>query len=387
MKIGFHYHSPAIIKEDNIFMPAYLGLFIDSLAPFFEEIICFLHTPNSLEEKMMDYCINSNNVKLVNLGEHNSIPKRMLNGKKIGKIFQEYEPEFEALLLRASTPLLPFITKYFNKPIALMLVSDATSGLENLPQPYWRKKLITLWANWYSNKELLLAIKSLTIVNSQMIYDNLKDDVKNIHLIRTTTLSNSDFYDREDTCTNKKIRLIFAGRISRIKGLLDIIDAMGTLIKEGFDLELKLVGMVDKTDSILKEINYKALSLGIEDSYEYIGYKTAGSELLEEYRKSDIFVIASQANSEGFPRTLWEAMASSLPIVATSVSSIPNFTEGAAELAPPKNVIAYTESLRRVLTSSKRRKQMIKKGMELAKNNTLEQRGKELSNILINNFN
>jgi hypothetical protein len=30
---------------------------------------------------------------------------------------------------------------------------------------------------------------------------------------------------------------------------------------------------------------------------------------------------------------------------------------------------------------------MIKKGMELAKNNTLEQRGKELSNILINNFN
>ncbi len=46
-------------------------------------------------------------------------------------------------------------------------------------------------------------------------------------------------------------------------------------------------------------------------------------------KKADIYVIASRS-SEGFPRTIWEAMAHCLPVVATKVGSIPAFIEGAA---------------------------------------------------------
>ena len=126
----------------------------------------------------------------------------------------------------------------------------------------------------------------------------------------------------------------------------------------------------------------KANSLNIGNRWEYIGYRTAGENLLQEYRKSDIFVIASQSNSEGFPRTIWEAMASSLPVVATKVSSIPMFTKGAAQMAEPKDITSLTNSLRTVIENKQKRKEMIMMGMKLAKENTLEKRAKELSELI-----
>lgn len=382
MKLAFHYHTPAITKNGKVVLPAYLGLFLDSIAPHFYELLCILHTPSSSQMEMMDYEIKSDNVKLFSLAPHSSIPNRYLNSGPSVKVIKEVLSLADAVLIRASTPLLPFFKKHWKKPIALMLVSDATLGLENLPQPGWRKRLIMTWANWYAKKELQLARKSLTIVNSQMLFDELKTKVKDLNLIQTTTLSTNDFFIREDSCQDQRIRLIFAGRISRIKGILDIIEAMANLRKEGYDLYFDLVGMVDEGSSILEEMEALSEKLGLKGLVNYLGYRTAGSQLLEEYRKADVFVIASQASSEGFPRTLWEAMASSTPIVATAVASIPAFTKGVAELALPKNIDDLTTKLRTVLSNAERRKEMIRDGRELAKNNTLEIRGKELSDLI-----
>ena len=382
MKLAFHYHTPAIIRNGKVVLPAYLGLFLDSIAPHFDELLCIMHTPSSAQMEMMDYEIKSENVQLFSLAPHSSIPNRYLNSGPSIKVIKKVLSLADAVLIRASTPLLPFFKKHWKKPIALMLVSDATLGLENLPQPGWRKRLIMAWASWYAKKELQLARKSLTIVNSQMLFDVLKAKVKDLNLIQTTTLSTNDFVIREDSCKDPRIRLIFAGRISRIKGILDIIEAMANLRKEGYDLYFDLVGMVDKSSGILEEMETLSEKLGLNGLVNYLGYRTAGSQLLEEYRNSDVFVIASQASSEGFPRTLWEAMASSTPIVATAVSSIPAFTKGVVELAEPKNVNDFTNKLRIVLSNTERRKEMIRDGRELAKSNTLEVRGKELSDLI-----
>lgn len=386
MKLAFHYHTPAITMNSRVVMPAYLGLFLDSIAPHFDQLLCIMHTPSSSQMEMMDYEIKSDNVELFSLDPHSSIPNRYLNSGSTVRIIEEVLNLADIVLIRASTPLLPFFKKHWKKPIVLMLVSDATLGLENLPQPIWRKKLIMAWASWYAKKELQLARKSLTIVNSQMLFDELKAKVKDLNLIQTTTLSTKDFFIREDSCQDTRIRLIFAGRISRIKGILDIIQAMANLRKEGYDLYFDLVGMVDKSSGILEEVDSLSDDLGMKGLVKYLGYRTAGPQLLEEYRNSDVFVIASQASSEGFPRTLWEAMASSTPIVATAVSSIPAFTKGAVELAEPKNVKDFTDKLRTVLSNTERRKEMIREGRELAKSNTLEVRGKELSDLIRSRF-
>ena len=55
MKILFHYHTPAIQKGSGIYMPAYLGLFIDSIAKYYEEIILLLHLPNKKQKEITTY--------------------------------------------------------------------------------------------------------------------------------------------------------------------------------------------------------------------------------------------------------------------------------------------------------------------------------------------
>ena len=55
MVLGFHYHVPAVLKNDKIFIPGYLGVFIDSLSPYFKEIVLFLHSPMEYEIKSMNY--------------------------------------------------------------------------------------------------------------------------------------------------------------------------------------------------------------------------------------------------------------------------------------------------------------------------------------------
>jgi len=104
----------------------------------------------------------------------------------------------------------------------------------------------------------------------------------------------------------------------------------------------------------------------------YHGYRTAGPELFQFYRQADIFVLASKSSSEGFPRTIWEAMAHSLPVVATRVGSIPDFIDGAAVLVPPKDEPALENAICSLLHDSELRKINIAAGLKLARQVTLE---------------
>ena len=378
MKIGFHYHIPAVRSGADILMPGYLGLFIDSLAGKCQKLVCFMHSPLEHEMAEMDYKLRSNNVELVEIGPHIAIPQRSLMAWKNRHIYQQYMKELDLILVRASTPLLPVINSVWKKPLVLLLVSDATSGLDNLPQPGWRKILIKLWANWYQRREDAIARHCLTFVNSQLLFDKLQGKIPFLILTRTTTLGQDDFYERKDTCQGELIRLLYAGRMTRIKGLFEIVEAMHILIQEGFNLCLDLVGMVDNSDPMMDDLMMLAQKKGLKDKVFFHGSHTAGSELLAYYRQADIYVIASKASSEGFPRTIWEAMASSMPVVATAVGSIPAYAGNACEIVVPKDVAALTAGIRKVLTNPARRQQMIEAGMALAQENTLEKRAEEM---------
>lgn len=378
LKVGFHYHTPAIQIDGVIRVPSYIGLFIDSIAPNCAELVCFLHSPPRQNIDQLNYPIRAANVKLVSLKPHSSIPKRTVQALSGRRMFREWEPTLDVMLVRASTPLLPVVASAWSKPLVLLLVSDATAGLDNLPQPGWRKVLIKGWARWYQKKQDEIAKRCLTIVNSRALFEYYANKVEHLVETRTTTLSDEDFFEREDTCNYGTCHLLYAGRISRIKGLFSIVEALAVLVDEGFDLRLDLVGMVDPSEPVLGELEVVARDLGVANRLKFHGYKAAGQELLAYYRRADIFVTASEASSEGFPRTIWEAMASSVPVVATEVGSISAFAGSAISLVPPKRVDELTNALREVLTNSQLRGRLIRRGMKLAKGNTLEIRAEEL---------
>ena len=384
MKLGFHYHIPAYVSNGKIFMPSYLGVFIDSLSIYYDEIILFLHKPREDELDTINYQINSSNISLVSLCTHNSIPARYLQTLKFLSILKKNIKKIDLILIRASTPLLPVFYLICKKPLVLLLVSKANEGLDMLPQNKIRLFFIKIWANLYQNIENNIARKNLTIVNSAKIFEELKKNVKYLHKIKTTTLSKGDFYQRDDTCQNEYVSLLFTGRLSESKGLLDILESISILKNEGFNVHLDLVGMLSKSEDIIKKMNSKCYDLKLDNIFTYHGYKKVGIELLEFYRNSDIFINASKGSAEGFPRTLWEAMASSTPIVATSVSSIPYYLDGAAILVEPNNPKQMAEGIKTIIINSVLRKKIIKNGFSIAKENTIENSSYALNSIITN---
>lgn len=377
MRIGFHYHIPALSKNNAIYMPGYLGRFVDALADLCENVTCFLHSPLTEELNRMDYQIVSQNVHLVNIGPHTSVPARMLKTNEYTSFVKCYSGKIDILLVRGPSPLLPAMVASSPVPTALLLVGDYLTGVNDLPQPRWRKEAIRLWAYWNKWGQNRAVHHSLTFVNSRILFEELQGRTTQLFEVRTTTLTDEDFFIRADTCQSQPCRLLYVGRMDRAKGLLIMVKAVALLAQDGEDVILDLVGWPEQGDTILEEIESLAKEKGIRDRVCYLGSRPLGPELFECYKQADIFMIASLA-SEGFPRTIWEAMAHSLPVIATRVGSIPAFVEGAAELVEPGDVDGLVEAISRVLHQPGIRKTMIERGYLLAKGNTLEAQVKPL---------
>lgn len=374
VRLGFHYHVPAVRRSDGIYMPGYLGRFVDALAVHCERIVLFLHTPLPDEMPLMDYRIQSSSVDLVEIGPHEPVPKRVIRALSlVVPRVRKWRDKLDVMLIRGPSPLLPLVA-WAAKPLptALLIVGDYLAGVEDLPQPLWRKALIRLWAYWNRWGQDHVAKRSLTFVNSHKLYEDLSSFVPNLIETRTTTLTEKDFFVRDDTCLNPPYRLLYVGRIATEKGILDILEALALLVEQGENIVFDLVGWFQKNDITLEELRKRAIILNLTERVHYHGYKPVGPDLFAFYRQSDIFVIASRSSFEGFPRVIWEAMAHSLPVVATKVGSIPVFLQGAAELVEPCNPWALADGISSLLHDPERRQRYIKIGRELARQNTLE---------------
>jgi glycosyltransferase involved in cell wall biosynthesis len=374
VRLGFHYHIPAIEKHGKIYLPGYLGVFIDSLAQECAQVVCFLHTPRPAERQRMDYEIRSSNVCLVSIGARRSVPLRTLFAFLHTRPISDWRGKLDAFLIRGPSPLLPQIARAAAPvPVVLLLVGDYLAGVDNLPQPGWRKELIRLWSTWNNRGQLQAARRGLTFVNSHKLYRDLEGQVARLVEIHTTTLSQADFYERSETGLSHPLRILYTGRLDRAKGLFEMVQAVALLTRRGEEVVLELAGWPEPGDTILAELQSLARELGVDERLHYLGFKPLGPELFACYRQADLYVIAiASKSSEGFPRTIWEAMANSLPVIATQVGSIPDFIEGAALLIPPADPAALAEAIQRLAGDPALYRELAMRGLVLARQNTLE---------------
>ena len=104
-------------------------------------------------------------------------------------------------------------------------------------------------------------------------------------------------------------------------------------------------------------------SLGLADRFQFEGGVTDLPSFLAE---AEIFVLPSR--SEGFSNALIEAMAASLPVVATRVGGNPEAVEdGVTRLVvPPEDPNALADALQELLSDSERSWAMGEAGRRLA---------------------
>ena len=123
---------------------------------------------------------------------------------------------------------------------------------------------------------------------------------------------------------NKDLLFIFTGRISQEKGVIQLVKAYKKL-KERQATKLVIVGSAQTSNTIVDEYTQKVYEEieEIKDDVIFTGY-VAHDKMPYIYKMADVAILPSTGQDPA-PLTIFEAMASGLPIITTYSGGIPEY--------------------------------------------------------------
>lgn len=139
------------------------------------------------------------------------------------------------------------------------------------------------------------------------------------------------------------LRISAVGRLVPKKGFADLIDAVSRL---QVPFEVEIAGDGEERPALAARIE----AAGLGDQVRLIGPRTQ-SEVIDLVRNSDVFVApcvpADDGNIDGLPTVVLESMALGTPVLATTVSGLPEVVQQLRTglLTEPGDVEALTAAL------------------------------------------
>lgn len=148
------------------------------------------------------------------------------------------------------------------------------------------------------------------------------------------------------------LTLLFVGRLIKEKGIFETLSAFATLA-EGRDCRLVIAG--DGPDAA--DVARRVERVGLDGKVSLLGF-LSGEQLLDVYRKADVFVFPSYR--EGFPTAITEALAAGLPVVTTRTRGMADhLVEGVNALfVTPRDTVGLTVALERLVSDVELRTRM-----------------------------
>lgn len=147
--------------------------------------------------------------------------------------------------------------------------------------------------------------------------------------------------------------LLFVGRLTPEKGILDLVQAVAH-VNATLPCRLLVAGDGPSASAVLQA----AGELGIAGNVGLLGYAT-GPDLAGCYREADAFVLPTYY-AEGFPTVLLEAMSKGLPVITTRLrGAADRLEEGVNALfVPPRRPDLLAQALARILADDHLRASM-----------------------------
>lgn len=145
------------------------------------------------------------------------------------------------------------------------------------------------------------------------------------------------------------IQLLSVGRLVRFKGFTRLVEACSELAKRGVDFQCRIIGEGELEEELERSIRRHDLGGRI-----HLAGARSEEEVLPALRACDVFVFAAETDERGasdiFPTVIAEAMASSKPVVSTTVAGIPELVadEHTGLLVQPRDPIALANAIERL---------------------------------------
>lgn len=170
---------------------------------------------------------------------------------------------------------------------------------------------------------------------------------------------------RQTTNSSGRVLIRTVGNIRRVKGHDVLIRAAASIVESFPNVLFSIAGEVLEPD-YFAELQALILSLNLSDHFHFEGGVT---NLREYLAAADIFVLPSR--SEGFSNAIIEAMAASLPVVATDVGGNAEAVRDGMNgfLVPAEDPAALSAAIAKLLSDPSSAKRMGQAGRVLAAEN------------------
>ncbi|HEY2322371.1 MAG TPA: glycosyltransferase, partial [Thermoanaerobaculia bacterium] len=162
-----------------------------------------------------------------------------------------------------------------------------------------------------------------------------------------------------------KLQILTVAALNKTKGFAFLVDAVSRLVQQGIDVECNIVG----TGPRRAGIEQWAKDLGVADRVHLLGLLPQ-HEIARKLRECDVFVlpsmIALDGSMDGLPVALIEAMAAGRPVVASTISGIPELVEDGVNgfLVDATHAERIAQAIRKLAENPQLRDRMGRAGQE-----------------------
>ena len=173
--------------------------------------------------------------------------------------------------------------------------------------------------------------------------------------------SEKKFFSDHDLKSNVSCNLLYVSTVEVYKHQWNVVDAVYELRKNGYNLKLSIVGSKGSgsklLDNAIKRLNGDDEWLTINNSQSY-------EDIQNIYKKADIGIFASSCETYG--QIVSESLASSLPLLCSSLSSMKEITGSNTIYFHPEKIDEIQNAIIKLLVSSDLRKEFVLNGFKIA---------------------
>lgn len=261
-----------------------------------------------------------------------------LHGIFVNKLFNSIKNNFD--VIHVHSPLPPLVKSPI--PVLLTIHSPMKSGASVLKITDLFSLATKFQAKYisYPLERKLIKNSSMVTAVSSTVSKNLEDyglKAEDIKLVYNGV--DQDIFFPSGKKPEEKY-ILYTGRISYGKGLLELIDCAKEVCEIRDDVSFVLAG----DGPLLSNLKKKVTDLNLQNRIKFLG-QVNRKKIVNLYQNATIFAFPSYY--EGLPGSLLEAMACQLPIVATEVPGNIELIEHNKNgiFIPPKNASAISKAI------------------------------------------